>query len=156
VQALDAGTVAIRTAVQIFIPMTVPGAAMQFRVIWEIDIDAEEPKEAAQQVRAIQLAPGMSATVFDVWAHAAGKIHRIDLVEELDRLDRDELFAVRAGLRFLQCNQETPPSVQELARMLPSSWIATTRYSKGWIADRRGSERPPETDSQYERPIGRC
>jgi hypothetical protein len=29
--------VAIRTAVQIFIPMTVSGDAMQFRMIWEIE-----------------------------------------------------------------------------------------------------------------------
>jgi hypothetical protein len=41
------------------------------------------------------MTPGMSATVFDVWAHAAGNMHRIVLVEELDRLDCDELFAVR-------------------------------------------------------------
>jgi hypothetical protein len=88
---------------------------MQFRVIWEIDIDAEGPKEAVQQARAIQLTPGMSATVFDVWADVTGKMHRIDLVEESDRLDRDELFAVRAGLRLLQCKPDTPPSIQELA-----------------------------------------
>ena len=118
VQALAAGTVAIRTAVQIFIPMTVTGADMQFRVIWEIDIDAEGPKEAAREARAIQLTPGMSATVFDVWAYVTGKMHRIDLVEEADRLDRDELFAVRAGLRLLQCDPEPPPSAQELATML--------------------------------------
>jgi hypothetical protein len=86
----------------------VPGAAMELRVIWEIDIDAEGPKEAAQQARAIQLTPGISATVFDVWAYVAGKMHRVDLVEEADRLDRDELFAVRAGLRLLQCNPDAP------------------------------------------------
>jgi hypothetical protein len=33
--------------------------ALDFRVIWEIDIRAEGPKEAAQQARAIQLTPGM-------------------------------------------------------------------------------------------------
>ena len=88
---------------------------MEFRVIWEIDIEAEGAKEAAQQARAIQLTPGMSATVFDVWAHVAGKMHRIDLIEEPDRLNSDELFAVRAGLRLLQCNPDTPPSIQELA-----------------------------------------
>jgi hypothetical protein len=65
---------------------------MEFRVIWEIDIDAEGVKEAAQQARSIQSTPGMSAPVFDVWAYGAGKMHRIDLVEEPDRLDRDELF----------------------------------------------------------------
>ncbi len=48
--------------------MTVSGAAVEFRVIWEIDIEAEGPKEAAREARAIQLTPGMSATVFDVWA----------------------------------------------------------------------------------------
>jgi hypothetical protein len=57
----------------------------------------------------------MSATVFDVWACAAGKMHRIDLIKEPDRLDGDQLFAVRAGLRLLQRNTGTPPSIHELA-----------------------------------------
>jgi hypothetical protein len=91
------------------------GAAMQFHVIWEINIDAEGPKDAAQQAREIQLIPGMSATVFDIWGYVSGHMHRIDLVEEPDRLDRDELFAVRAGLRLLRCRPETPPGVKELA-----------------------------------------
>jgi len=81
---------------------------MEFRVIWEIDIDAGGPKQAALEARTIQLTPGMSATVFDVWAYAVGKMHRVDLIEEADRLDRDELFAVRAGLRLLQCDSDTP------------------------------------------------
>jgi hypothetical protein len=96
----------------------VPGAAMEFRVIWEIDIEAEGPNEAAQEARAIQLTPGMSATVFDVWAYVAGKMHRIDLVKEADRLGRDELFAVRAGLRLLQCNPGTPPIIQDVAMVM--------------------------------------
>jgi hypothetical protein len=100
--------VAIRTAVQVVVPAMLPEAAMEFRVIWEIDFEAEGPKEAAQQAREIQLIPGMSATVFDVWAYATGKMHRIDLVDEPDRLDRDELFAVRAGLRLLQSKADTP------------------------------------------------
>lgn len=91
---------------------------MEFRVTWEIDIEADSAKQAAQEARIIQLTPGMSATVFDVWAHAAGKMHRIDLVEELDRLDRDELFAVRAGLRLLQCRPDTPPSIQDVATVM--------------------------------------
>ncbi len=91
---------------------------MEFRVIWEIDIDADGAQEAAQQARAIQLTPGMSATVFDVWAYVAGKMHRIDLVEEPERLDRDELLAVRAGLRLLQCKPDTPPLIQDLATVM--------------------------------------
>jgi hypothetical protein len=111
-------SMAIRSAGQVSLPMNVRGTAMQFRVIWEIDIDAKGPKEAAREARTIQLTPGMSATVFDVWAYVAGKMHRIDLVEEDDRLDHDELFAVRAGLRLLQCKPDTPPSIQELATMI--------------------------------------
>jgi hypothetical protein len=88
---------------------------VEFRVTWEIDIEADSAKRAAHEARAIQLTPGMSATVFDVWAHAAGKMHRIDLVEEPDRLDRDELFAIRAGLRLLQCKADIPSSMREVA-----------------------------------------
>jgi molybdopterin-biosynthesis enzyme MoeA-like protein len=91
---------------------------VEFRVIWEIEIEAEGPKEAAQEARTIRLTPGMSATVFDVSAHAAGKMYRIDLVEEPDRLDRYELFAVKAGLRLLQCNPKTAPSIRELASII--------------------------------------
>jgi len=35
-------------------------------VIWEIEIEADSPKEAAQEARGIQLTPVMAATVFDV------------------------------------------------------------------------------------------
>jgi hypothetical protein len=118
VQILWREFIAIRTAVEVFLPVTLPRAAMEFRVIWEVDIEAEGVKEAAQQARAIQLTPGMSATVFDVWGYVAGKMHRIDLVEEPDRLDRDELFAVRAGLRLLQCKLDTPPTIRELATLV--------------------------------------
>jgi hypothetical protein len=60
----------------------------------------------------------MSATVFDVWGYVAGKMHRIDLVEEPDRLERDELLAVRAALRLLPCNPDTPPKTQDLATVM--------------------------------------
>jgi hypothetical protein len=58
---------------QVFITAAALEMALEFRVIWEIEIEAASPKEAAQEARAIQLTPGMSATVFDVWACAAGK-----------------------------------------------------------------------------------
>ena len=116
---------------------------MEFRVIWEIDIHAEGPKEAAQEARAIQLTPGMSATVFDVWARAAGKMHRIDLIKDPDRLYGDQLFAVRAGLRLLQCNTGTPPSIQELATLilifLDKDNMMLKRYDVGsWDNEPRG------------------
>jgi hypothetical protein len=76
---------------------------MEFRVIWEIDIDAENPKEAAHGARELQLRPDMPATVFDVWEHAAGKMHRVDVAGETERLSRAELAEIRARLRLLQC-----------------------------------------------------
>jgi hypothetical protein len=104
--------------------------ALEFRVIWEIEIEADSPKEAAQEARTIQLTLGMSATVFDVWAHVQGKMHRIDLVEEPDKLDRDELFAVRAGLRLLQCKPDMPQSIRDVAIKCLSSWMETIRCSQ--------------------------
>ncbi len=91
---------------------------MKFCVIWEINIEAEGPQEAAQQAREIQLTAGMSATTFDVWAYNEDKMYRIDLVEEVDRLERDELFAIRDGLRILQCQPETPPTIQDIATIM--------------------------------------
>ena len=44
-----------------------------------------------------------------------GAIGDLGGLEQPDSLDRDELFAVRAGLRLLQCNADTPPNIQELA-----------------------------------------
>jgi hypothetical protein len=92
--------------------------ALEFHVIWAIDVEADSAKEAAQEARAVQMTPGMSATVFDVWARAAGKMHRIDLIEEPGRLDCDELFAIRAALRLMRCHPETNPNIQELATVL--------------------------------------
>lgn len=38
----------------------------QYRVIWEIDIDADSPREAAEKAREIQRDAGSVATVFTV------------------------------------------------------------------------------------------
>jgi hypothetical protein len=84
-------------------------------MIWEVAIEANNPMEAAQEARIIQLTPGMSATAFDVWEHADWKMHRIDSVVGAGRLDRDEFFAVRAGLRLLQCRPNVPLSIQDIA-----------------------------------------
>ncbi len=88
---------------------------MEFRVIWEIVVEADDPKAAAQEARALQLKVNTSATVFDIWEPAAGKIHRIDVAEDSERLEHDELRVVRAGLRLLQCEPDVPPNVQTVA-----------------------------------------
>ena len=88
---------------------------MEFRVIWEVDIDADSPMEAIEKARAVQLEPGMPATVFDVWDYAKQRMQRIDLTAKLDRLDGVEMASVRASLRLLQCAPGLPRETKEIA-----------------------------------------
>lgn len=87
---------------------------LEFRVIWEIDIDAHSPREAAEAARAEQ-GRDTSATVFDVWEHVGKKMHRIDVAECPNKLDGDELRAIRAHLRLLQCVPDVAPGVRYIA-----------------------------------------
>ena len=61
----------------------------EYRVIWEIDIDADTPTEAALAARAIQQDANSIATVFDVTPrcadcgyHHADETKRVDLHEK--------------------------------------------------------------------------
>jgi hypothetical protein len=76
---------------------------MEFRVIWEVDIDADSPNQAIEKARVMQLDPDMPATVFDVWDYAKQKMQRIDLAAQPGRLDSVEMASLRASLRLLQC-----------------------------------------------------
>jgi hypothetical protein len=87
---------------------------LEFRVIWEIEIDAHSPREAAEAARAEQRRD-TSATVFDVWEHVGNKMHRIDVAECPDKLDGDELRAIRAHLRLLQCVPDVAANVRHIA-----------------------------------------
>jgi hypothetical protein len=57
-------------------------------VIRELENVTESPKGAAQVARVIQLTHGTSATGFVVGTRM-WKMHRVDLIEEPGRLDRD-------------------------------------------------------------------
>ncbi len=52
-----------------------------YRVVWEIDVEADGPKEAAEMARYFQTAPDTIATVFDV-RDETGEITRVDLAED--------------------------------------------------------------------------
>jgi len=62
----------------------------EYRVIWQIDLDAESPPEAAERaaetLRNLNVDDECSATVFDVYEHRAGAVRqtgvRIDLSNE--------------------------------------------------------------------------
>jgi hypothetical protein len=54
-----------------------------YSVSWEIDIDADSPREAAEKARAIQLREGSIATVFMVFNDRGDGV-QVDLLEEDD------------------------------------------------------------------------
>ena len=105
----------IKFGVGVFLSIRCKAFAMEFRVIWEIDIDADNPTAAAHEARALQLKSGTSATVFDIWEPATGKMHRIDVEGDPERLEHAELGAVRAALRLLQCERDVCLSIREVA-----------------------------------------
>jgi len=45
-------------------------------------------------------------------------MHRIDVVEQADRLDRTELTAIRVCLRLPQCEPNAHPSAREIAPVM--------------------------------------
>lgn len=55
----------------------------QYRVVWEIDIEADSPREAAGEARYIQLDADSYALHFDVISDD-GTVHHIDLNEDED------------------------------------------------------------------------
>ncbi len=87
---------------------------MEFRVIWEIEIHAASPEEAAREARAVQLRSDISATVFGVWEHATEKMHRIDLERHAGKLDPAEMITARASLRSLQCVSGVQDNIKNL------------------------------------------
>lgn len=103
---------------------------MEFRVIWEIDIEADTPKQAVEEARAVQLRRDMPATVFEVWDHAKQKMHRIDLGASAGRLDEVELASLRAAFRQLQCAPGLKPAMKNLLSVMLIFLDAEKGYSR--------------------------
>lgn len=55
-----------------------------YHIVWEIDIEADSPREAVEQARAYQMDPNTSAVVFDAFDED-GDQERVDLLETFDR-----------------------------------------------------------------------
>lgn len=53
----------------------------EYRVEWCIEVDAENPREAAQRALEIQRDPDSMAVVFDV-LDEEGDLHHVDLQED--------------------------------------------------------------------------
>jgi hypothetical protein len=91
---------------------------VEFRVIWEIEIDADSPKQAVEQARALQMDSAMPATIFEVWDHSKQKMHRVDLAAAVERLDKAEIAKVRVTLRRLQCLPEPRLDIKNLVTVM--------------------------------------
>lgn len=52
-----------------------------YRVVWEIDIFAQTPKEAAEKAWSHMRHPGSTANVFEVFDQDGNKTH-VDLLED--------------------------------------------------------------------------
>lgn len=57
----------------------------QYKVIWEIEIDAPSAEAAAEQAREFQLDPNSHATVFKVVQESTKSVFLVDLAEEPGR-----------------------------------------------------------------------
>lgn len=87
------------------------GRMKTYRVSWEIDIDAESPRAAAEKAQAIQRDPESLATVFDVIEMDGDTIQRIDLEEAEDSLS-EQMRNLDAPIFCQDCKQE----VEEIRR----------------------------------------
>jgi hypothetical protein len=105
--------------VQLFLPRwAVLGSGMEYRVIWEIDIHADSPKQAVEAAREVQLRPDMPATVFEVWDGAKQKMHRLDLATATGKLENGEVASLRSAFRQLQCAPDLGAGVRDIFSVL--------------------------------------
>jgi hypothetical protein len=107
-----------------------PVSQLEFRVIWEIEIEADSPKEAVQKAREVQLTPDMPATVFEVWDHARQKMHRLDFAEPIGRLTDTELVSLRSAFRRLQCAPDLPFDTKDIVSVMLVFLDAELRYAR--------------------------
>jgi len=103
---------------------------LEFRVIWEIEIEADSLQEAVQKAREVQLRPDMPTTIFEVWDHARQKMHRLDLAEPASRLDDAELASVRSAFRRLQCAPDTHTQAKDIVSVMLLFLDAQKRYAR--------------------------
>jgi hypothetical protein len=84
-----------------------------YRVIWEIDICAANPQEAAKQAREMQIAAGSTATVFDV-IDEDGEKTQVDLLEQEEQENSAKL-AVGDRITFkARCRYKTVPTTRSI------------------------------------------
>jgi hypothetical protein len=114
---------------------------LEFRVIWEIEIEADSAKQAAELARALQMNPAMPATIFEVWEHARHKMHRVDVSAAEARLNKVEMAHFRATLRRLQCSPEPRRDIKDLVTVMLIFLDADEAHSRRILT--RGYNRAP-------------
>jgi hypothetical protein len=127
---------------------------MEFRVIWEIEIDADSPEQAVQEARAVQLKPGMPATVFGVWSYGEQRMHLVDLAPPTGGLDRAGLVSMRAAFRSLQFAPELRPHIKEIVSVMLIFLDREEVSSRGHWWKKSGLRYRPGADSRGESSAG--
>jgi len=127
---------------------------MQFRVIWEIEIDADSPEQAVREARTVQLKLDMPATVFGVWDYGEQRMHRVDLAPPADGLDRAGLVSMRAAFRSLQFAPELQPSIKEIVSVMLIFLDREEVYSRVHWRKKSGLRYRPDADSHVESGVG--
>jgi hypothetical protein len=61
-----------------------------YRVTWEIDIDVDTPRKAAEEALKIQRDPNSLSVVFTVWDDQDSDPWTVDLAEETDPYEGEE------------------------------------------------------------------
>ena len=82
-------------------------ANQTYHVLWEIDLDAESPREAAELALSIMLDSESTATVFDV-TDEAGETTRVDLEDT----DPAQVTAVSSADALLSLLSDEEPECQ--------------------------------------------
>ncbi len=87
----------------------------EYRVRWEIEVDAETPREAVENALEIHRDLSSIATVFEVAPRSGGPFQRIDLLEESAVADREADSSAPAGLEPADAGQDQDDSCRRWA-----------------------------------------
>lgn len=80
----------------------------KYHVVWKIDVEADSPREAAQQAFEIQRDPDSTPLVFDVYDFENKRIEQVDLI--ILNVDGQPDFVDTEGEAFMADMRATVPA----------------------------------------------
>ncbi|AKU43513.1 hypothetical protein CPT_Sansa109 [Caulobacter phage Sansa] len=114
-----------------------------YRVTWEIDVDASDPREAAELARHSQTRDGTEALVFSVLENVAGAVAvRVDLLEpNTGRIEPGEFSkAILAGYS-VEFDPDSRRYTAHTPDDIPGGGATGRTLAEAWMADGFATER---------------